>query len=96
MSAEEYLDMFEEAINAQIDLVGQEKAHDQARRAGLTVSAEGHISSCTGHPMVVLLRLVRIFTEDNNMKALEKCMPLINKMEQIGDIVEQHEQKMDA
>ncbi len=88
MSAEDYLDMFESAIKTQADLVGKQKAHDQARRAGLTVSPQGHITSCVGNPIVVVLRLVRMFTEDNNMAALAACTPLIEALENLPEPVE--------
>ncbi len=77
---ENYLSLFEQAIDKQAELVGEEKALAQAKRAGLTVSTKGHITSCTGNPMVVLLRLIKAFTKDGNLLALEACSPLINKM----------------
>ena len=33
--------------------------------------------------MVVLLRLIRAFTEDGNLVALDACSPLIDKMVEI-------------
>ncbi len=55
---ESYLILFEQAIVKQAELVGTPKAHRQAKKAGLTVSAEGHIVSCAGNPIIVLLRLI--------------------------------------
>jgi hypothetical protein len=56
-----YLPLFEQAVKRQAELVGEEKAFSQARKAGLEVSPDGHIVSCTGHPEVVLLRLIGVF-----------------------------------
>ena len=46
----------------------------------MIVSSEGHIVSCTGNPLVVLLRLIKFFTENGNLAALDACGPLINKL----------------
>ncbi|MFH1374866.1 MAG: hypothetical protein ABII79_13855 [bacterium] len=75
---EKYLKLFEQAIKKQAELVGEKAAFRQAKKAGLGVSPEGHIVSCTGNPQVVLLRLIRNFTEGANFPALVECMPLIN------------------
>ena len=80
---ESYLNLFEKAIKVQAETVGQEKACAQAKKAGLNVSPKGNITSCTGHPTLVLLRLIRSFTEDGNLAALEACGPLIEKMSEI-------------
>lgn len=80
---ESYLTLFEQAIEAQAQDVGYEKAREQAKKAGLTVSTEGHIVCCTGNPMVVLLRLVRTFTEGGNLAALNACAPLIAKLTEL-------------
>jgi len=77
---ESYLILFEQAINKQAELVGVETAHNQAREAGLIVSNESHIVSCSGSPLVVLLRLIKSFTKTGNMEALDACSPLINKL----------------
>lgn len=77
---ETYLNLFEEAIRKQVQLVGEEEAFSQAKKAGLGVSPEGHIVSCTGNPQVVLLRLIRFFTSGGNMEAMLQCTPLINEM----------------
>jgi len=77
---ESYLTLFERAIDKQADLVGVETAHRQARKSGLIVSDEGHIVSCSGNPIVVLLRLIKSFTETGNLAALDACGPLINKL----------------
>jgi hypothetical protein len=77
---ENYLVLFEDAVNRQSELVGAEKARLQAKKAGLTVSKNGRIVACTGNPMVVLLKLIRLFTEDGSLPALDACSPLINKM----------------
>ena len=63
---ENYLTLFEQAIDKQVDLMGVEAAHRQARKAGLMVSSDGHIVSCTGNLQVVLLRLIRCLTEGAN------------------------------
>jgi hypothetical protein len=85
---ETYLSLFEQAIRKQADLVGEELALQQARKAGLGVSKDGHIVSCTGHPQLVLMRLIKCFTADGNMLALAECTPLLNelirKMEESG------------
>ncbi len=80
---EKYLILFEEAIKIQVDTVGEQKAHAQAKKAGLTVSESGGIVSCTGNPTVVLLRLIKSFTEDGSLAALKACAPLIEKMSEI-------------
>jgi len=77
---ETYLNLFEQAIRKQADLVGEELAFAQAKKAGLGVSPEGHIISCTGNPQLVLLRLIRRFSEDGNMIALAQCGPLIREI----------------
>ena len=80
---ERYLALFDEAIIKQAELVGRYKAHMQARASGLKISREGHVISFVGNPMVVLLRLIRSFTEDGNLAALDACAPLINRMTEI-------------
>ncbi len=77
---EKFLSLFEKVIRRQAELVGEETAYKQARKAGLGVSSEGHIISCTGHPQLVLLRLIRCFTSGGNLSALVECMPLINEL----------------
>jgi hypothetical protein len=77
---EKYLALFESAVNKQTELVGAEKARLQAKKAGLTVSKAGHIVACTGNPMIVLLKLIKSFTEDGSLSALDACSPLISKM----------------
>jgi hypothetical protein len=79
-STEILLLRFEEAINEQAKLVGVETAHAQAKKAGLGVSYDGKIVSCAGDPTLVLLRLIKHFTEGGNILALSKCTPLINEM----------------
>lgn len=85
---EEYLLLFEDAIRVQAGMVGEEKAIQQAKKAGLTVSSSGHIVACTGNPKVVLLRLLKSFTEDGNLIALHASAPLIEKMAQMKDELE--------
>jgi len=80
---ERYLILFEEAVKSQANLVGVEKARDQARAAGLGISPSGNIVSCTGNPMVVLLKLVKSFTKDGNLAALVACEPLIEKLTEL-------------
>jgi hypothetical protein len=80
---ENYLALFENAVNKQTEIVGAEKARLQAKKAGLTVSKAGHIVACTGNPMIVLLKLIRSFTEDGSLPALGACDPLISKMTDI-------------
>jgi len=77
---ETYLTLFEGAIKKQAELVGEETALEQARKAGLGVSREGHIVSCMGNPQIVLLRLIKYFTAGGNMQALVCCTPLINEL----------------
>jgi hypothetical protein len=81
---ENYLTLFESAVSKQAELVGEDKAWTQAKKAGLTISYEGHIVACTGNPMVVLLRLIRSFTEDGNLAALDACSPLIQRLTEIS------------
>ncbi len=80
---ETYLSIFEEAIRRQVKLVGEKKALAQAQKAGLSVSPCGHIVSCTGNPMIVLIRLIKSFTEDGSLAALNTCAPLINQLEEM-------------
>jgi hypothetical protein len=82
---EEYLSLFEEAIRIQSAQVGESRALAQAKRAGLSVSPSGHIVSCTGNPALVLLRLIKTFTEDGNLSALKAISPLIEKMSQLQE-----------
>lgn len=77
---EKFLVLFEKAIRKQAELVGEEIAFQQAKKAGLGVSADGHIISCTGHPQLVLLRLIKYFTAGGNLLALVECMALINEL----------------
>jgi len=77
---EAYLKLFEHAIEKQAEIVGKEAALKQAKQAGLGVSPDGHIVSCTGHPQLVLLRLVKCFTAGGSLQALAMCTPLINKV----------------
>lgn len=77
---ETYLNLFEQAVKKQAELVGEETAFRQAKKAGLGISRDGHIVSCTGNPQVVLLRLIRSFTEGGNFPALVECAPLIDEV----------------
>ena len=80
---ESYLALFENAVRKQADLVGKNRACLQARKAGLIVSPSGQIVACSGDPTIVLLRLIRSFTEDGSLAALDACGPLIAKMTEI-------------
>ncbi len=82
---EKYLEMFEDTIRKQAELMGPETAIRQAKKAGLGVSEKGRIISCSGHPAIVLLRLIRMFTEDGNLAALQQCTGLIKEMEKMAD-----------
>ena len=75
-----YLNLFERAIKRHAERVGEEAAYAQARKAGLTISDDGHIVSYNGKPQVVLLRLVRFFTEDVNRASLDVCESLIDEI----------------
>lgn len=77
---EAYLKMFEQAVKKQAEVVGNQVALDQAKKAGLGISPEGQIISCTGNPQLVLLRLIKCFTAGGNLLALQECTPLINKL----------------
>lgn len=82
---EHYLELFENAIDKHINNVGKEKGYGDARKAGLGISPDGHIVSCVGHPALVLLRLIKIFTATNQMNTISECMPLIDEMENLKD-----------
>ena len=92
-TTEEYLNLFEETINNQAKLVGKKKALAEAKRAGLGVSKDGHIISCVGNPALVLVRLVKFFTEGGNLAALAELMPLINEIEEIQAMFSESEQE---
>jgi hypothetical protein len=85
---ESYLTLFEEAIRIQAEMIGEERALEQARKAGLGVSKSGRIVSCAGNPPLVLLRLIRHFTEDGNLRALHACSPLIVKLTELSTEME--------
>ena len=85
---EKHLEMFEQAVRKQAELVGRENALHQAKLAGLGISAEGRVVNCTGHPMIVLLRLIRTFTKDGNLAALTQCTDLIKEMEKMAESLE--------
>ena len=91
---EKYLSLFEDAIRVQAEVVGQEKAIAQAKKAGLQLSAAGHIVACTGNPKIVLLRLIKSFTADGNLLALNACAPLIEKMTQMAEEIETTESQV--
>ena len=83
---ERYLVLFENAVRKQADVVGRKTAMEQARKAGLGISDDGHIVSCVGHPILVLLRLIRSFAKGGSMEALVQCTPLIDELEKLqGD-----------
>jgi hypothetical protein len=88
---ETYLNLFEDAIKKQAEIVGHEAALEQAKQAGLGVSPDGHIVSCTGHPQLVLLRLVKYFTAGGNLQALALCTPLINQVLKDTEGTPEHE-----
>ncbi len=75
-----YLQLFESVIRQQTEAVGTETAHAQAGRAGLTISPEGRIVSFDGEPQLVLLRLIKCFTEGGSVAALMACRPLIERV----------------
>ena len=86
---EKVLKMYEDAIKLQIDLVGREKAIEQAKEAGLGITKNGHIVSCTGNPTVVLLKLIKTFTQNGNISSITACAPLIDKA--MAELSEQFE-----
>lgn len=96
---EQYLQLFEKAIQKQAEIVGEEKALAQAKKAGLSVSKDGQIVSCIGNPKLVLLRLIKYFTADGNLRTLRECSPLINKLlkeyskEEVDTVELPHEEK---
>ena len=77
---ESYLHLFEQAIQKHAEIVGEEEALAQAKKAGLGISKEGQINSCVGNPQIVLLRLIKYFTAGGNILALVECTPLINEL----------------
>ncbi|MFZ5981727.1 MAG: hypothetical protein ACOYVF_13975 [Candidatus Zixiibacteriota bacterium] len=85
MAVEKYLKLFEEVINEQSKVIGRDKALSQAKKAGLSVSPSGHIVSCFGNPQLVLLRLIKYYTEGHNLEALIKCTPLIIELERLQE-----------
>ncbi|MBD3402478.1 hypothetical protein GF420_06260 [candidate division GN15 bacterium] len=95
-TTEQYLQLFEETIKKQAALIGREEALAQAKRAGLGVSKDGHIVSCVGNPALVLLRLVKYFTEGGNLEALAELTPLINEIEEIQEMFSEKEQPTEA
>lgn len=86
---EAFLKMFEQAVKKQAEVVGNKIALDQAKMAGLGISEEGNVISCTGNPQLVLLRLIKYFTAGGNLQALQECTPLINKLLEILTDTEQ-------
>ena len=91
---EAYLSLFEDAVKAQAELVGHEQAVLNAKQAGLGVTSDGQIVSCAGSPLVVLLRLIKSFTADGSLMALEQCVPLINKLIEATAELEDSEQSV--
>jgi hypothetical protein len=85
-TTEQYLNLFEDAIQTQARVVGHRTALTQAKKAGLGVSKDGHIVSCVGNPAIVLIRLVKYFTEGGNLEALAELTPLIDEIEIIQEI----------
>ncbi|MFQ6008133.1 MAG: hypothetical protein ACE5K8_04190 [Candidatus Zixiibacteriota bacterium] len=75
-----YLNIFEQAVHKHASRVGEKVAFEQARKAGLKISDDGHIVNYTGNPQVVLLRLVRFFTEDGCTASLDVCESLIDEI----------------
>lgn len=89
-----YLKLFEKAIQKQIEFLGKEKAYEQAQKAGLGVSESGHIISCTGNPQLVLIKLIKYFTEGGNLAALTACTPLIDELIKQNQIEEKTTSKV--
>ena len=83
---ETYLYLFEQVIQEQIRHLGKETALNQANKAGLIISGDGHIVSCTGNPQLVLLRLIRHYTDIGNLYAIEACKPLIDEMLNLSEV----------
>jgi len=75
-----YLNLFENVIREQAEYMGNKEAFARAKQAGLGVSKEGHIVSCTGNPQLVLLRLIRCYSEGANILSLATCAPLIDEL----------------
>lgn len=82
---ETYLTLFEEVIQHHAENVGKERAFEQAKKAGLGVSVDGRIVSCSGNPQLVLLRLIKHFTADGGLLAIAACTPLINMLAESED-----------
>ncbi len=85
-SIEHYLDLFEQAVTQQAELVGKEKAVKQAKKAGLGISKAGKVVSIVGNPALVLLRLIKFFTDNNNVAALATCSPLIAEIDRMQEL----------
>lgn len=75
-----YLNLFEDVIREQAKYIGSEDAFARAKEAGLGVSKDGHIVSCTGNPQLVLLRLIRCYCEGGNILSLATCVPLLDEL----------------
>ena len=75
-----FLNLFENVIKDQAVHIGPEEAFARARKAGLGVSDDGHIVSCTGNPQLVLLRLIRCFCDGGNVLTLATCRPLLDEL----------------
>lgn len=80
------LRLFEKIINKQIEIVGREKAIEQAIESGMEISDSGRIIRLSDDVEVVLLRLIKNFTAGGNMVALTQCMPLIEELLKIYKI----------
>lgn len=87
-STEQFLELFEDAIGKQAEIVGWERAIAKAKKAGLSVAKDGRIVSCVGNPALVLLRLIKFFTEDGNPSVLMHCSLLISEVASMSEIFE--------
>ena len=88
---ETYLALFEKAIKKQAQVVGEKKALQHAKKAGLGVSKDGHIVSCVGDPQIVLLKLIKLFASSGNIEALAEVTALIDEIVQVESAEQEKE-----
>lgn len=76
--------VLEESIRLHAKDFGLTKTHELAGSAGVIVTEQGKVVQLTGNPFIVLLRLMRLFTLNGKLAALESCLPLLAEMEELA------------
>ena len=82
---DKYSKLFMALIREQAQIIGMMKALELASEAGLAMTPDGEIISCEKDPTLVLLRLIKSFTQSGRLETLPACIPLLNELRRLHE-----------